>query len=130
MSYASMTPTPSQVSIASPELLEAVVQVVVKADTQKYWISMNIGILVVILMSLTIATYRSVATWHGHPTAEKSDEVPAVATANLVISVILLLATLALIGFSIFKLTPAQREASAKNTTSKLLSKMRARAAG
>lgn len=126
MSAASMTPTPSQVSVASPELLDAVAQVVVKSDTQKYWISMNIGIIVVVLMSLTIATYRAVATWN-HTGSDKSDnnEVPAVATANLAISVILLLATLALIGFSIFKLTPAQREASAKNTTSKLLSNMR-----
>jgi heme/copper-type cytochrome/quinol oxidase subunit 2 len=126
MSAASMTPTPSQVSIASPELLNAVAQVVVKSDTQKYWISMNIGIIVVVLMSLTIATYRAVATWN-HTAGDKSDnnEVPAVATANLAISVILLLATLALIGFSIFKLSPAQREASAKNTTSKLLSNMR-----
>ena len=87
---------------------------------------MNIGIIVVVLMSLTISTYRAVATWN-HTAGDKSEnnEIPAVATANLAISVILLLATLALIGFSIFKLTPAQREASAKNTTSKLLSNMR-----
>ena len=88
--------------------------------TKTFAAALVLGVVTLILTSMQIDTYMRVASWKVDKADPKADanSAPPVADATYGIAIILLLASLAVLGYSIYALTPQGQRTYIKNKVS------------